>query len=324
MEIIRRFLLGCIFLSAFTVKTSYSKAITDDDELIDDEPIDFSGSGDHQFFPKQKDDPCRHVRNNYNKAMQHKEFEYSRALSDLDQNLDQISQKDQRIRELEKELEQRAKDLEVLRTKVNICQATPAPNSQNPVNKLNPQPSPTHFSRDKSKRLLAIQKNFLTKKFNLALTACEQSKTDITNKVIEKTRLSEELQKTISKMDITLKSHISQIENLEKQNQEKDKTLEKCRNQAQNCHEAFQAVETKGLLCRNELSKCKSDVSKKETVISQLEKMVTRKKAENKNLLEKTKNLERLESISKKFDRAKKKLRSGNSQVICFSSKFSF
>ena len=37
--------------------------------------------------------------------------------------------------------------------------------------------------------------------------------------------------------------------------------------------------------------------------------MVTRKKAENLNLVEKTKNLAKLETISKKFDRARKKLR---------------
>lgn len=72
----------------FTVIIKFSLAhivITDDDELLmSDEPSDsddFSGSGEntdenYQKKKNPKDDPCRHVRNTYNTAMQHKEFEY--------------------------------------------------------------------------------------------------------------------------------------------------------------------------------------------------------------------------------------------------------
>lgn len=90
-----------IYFSIIKISFARSRTIfTDDDELLNDEPVGgggFSGSGDFQTRDnederernqKTKDDPCRRVRMNYNTAMQHKQQEYRKIVNKSETRLE--------------------------------------------------------------------------------------------------------------------------------------------------------------------------------------------------------------------------------------------
>ena len=85
--------------------------------------------------------------------MQHRNFEYARALSDLDQNQSLISGFQQRIAELEAELRAANNDIKVLKEKLQIYHDT----------KHNPDAgTPPGYPQGRCRLLLAKQKkNFV-------------------------------------------------------------------------------------------------------------------------------------------------------------------